>query len=492
MADKLKPNNLAQSKVIKKEDGMNPAVKAALILTGTGLAVSLLNKSKKGTSKPIPTSPDSVRQKNFDTVGASVAAKDSGGSELLSDVRNSLSSRGSHSLDLLLSLSLFPLFTGILKKGLSLVRQGILVNEEDLRFFFYHQFYYKSRIDCNSGRLFPTDVMIQHTASFFTSSNNGNAKVFGSDEIGKSYGGGLDKDGTEPNAFWSREIVPFILDARNPEYMGTNKEIPYDMFRYPGHDSSVYLPKLEYNRGSGSRGPVVPIPDNEPRRFIYPFKSKGDNWLYARGQFIQTILDEHVTDWKVYEDGYLSNTCAEPFFLDNIISVHELLDSSPLLHQNSLGYYSNTVYHEVTDYESLLFGLANGEGVMSLPSMAFTDIIDMFAISPNTSKCSVFRSADGTQLGHAINLPYSAVSATPTEPFYLNDGPTNIAHVFTRLADQIANRLLRDNGQELTEPNFIAYRNTPHRDFDGTEWKKPLFLAAQMVHSYFNTKPRRG
>lgn len=432
------------------EDGSSTSSKTPLIIGGVLLSMLLLfGRIASSRSKPKPhTGGGDGKGPNLAAIWTSM--NNASDIDLFLSTRRAMNASSSHGLDLLLSLSTYPLLTSTVRQVLLGVAAGALNTIEDIRLALYVNLYTRVCLDCSVAPFFG-GTMIGHSANFLTNTNAGQSVNY--KDLVQNYPAYPYVKTANSDIFWAR-YCEFVDVGKNgpiwqvPAVHRVDRILdpsPHDTLNKP-HDNSVdpirWFPDLNYKS-------QIPIASTGSATSFIDTMRRNTEGGYSSAFFLNMA---HPSGWLDDEDFYLR--------MESImISINE--DSA-----------LNTIRPEnfnPSNQNELISALVNGNTVMPIPCSDFQQIETYFAElrRPNLAALTTMVDVDGTIFGHRIKLNDNTQVETSL----------TLVQLCFKLCDalvfrSIAHSINSQNG--FIGDGKLHLMNAP--SIDSTQWAHPLFV----------------
>lgn len=388
-------------------------------------------------------------------------------------VRSSLNASSMHTLDLLLSLSIYPLMTSTLIKTIKLIEDGTFKTQQDARVYMYMNLFTKARKD-NTKIPAVSIPMIGHRATFLTGSNTG----FNTEEF-KWWTHDFNKfmPGTVYNGvnYMVRSTVPFPLTDENPLFK-VNPPIGYRLVQFPYQ--SQPCDKWDKNE--------LKLTDH-----LIPNLFDKDGISLCSSTAVGVVISDLIrSDYNEYSDGYKLNIANPASWLDDPSFYLDSTFYSPIINQNSAAYFVTSNGSTVKTETDFINGLVNSNSVLPLPSDSFMELSLRFAAFENGYGSLVtYFDTDGAEFGHYADLKASANHWAPDRMSNINT-PSNIAQLAFSIIDELLLSVLDHSASNQNNHFPLSFMNSVNfSSIADTEWKDPLFPVEMRRYTYTYFEP---
>lgn len=471
---KQNSDSVLETADLQKDSSRSSA--APIIGAALGLMLLLLI-SRKG-SKPEtqdPGSNDDPDLKNFIQSVSNVKAQTS--STFFYSVRSSLNSTAIHDLDLLLSISVYPLMTSTITKAINALKNGDLVSYEDVRLFVFMNLFMKIRKD-RSGVPFTSQALIGHRASFLISSNagfNASETMFWKEDIMR-FTPGFVYNGIN---YMVRSNVPFPLTDENPLY-GVNPPQGFRLVQFP----LGAQPSDKWNQ----------LVQTSTQDHLIPNLRREDGSLLSSSHKVEEFILSNIrSNPSEYSEGYFMNIAKESGWLEKPDFYLNLDTSTLSIDNNSNAYFVLSSGLKVKTESEFINALVNSNTLLPLAHESFYDISRRFADFEGAYGAVVtFFGTSETVFGHHLDIGSSTDhwAADRTSTTRTN---TNFAQLGLEIIDPILRAVVRHSRQTANQffPSS-SLQDFQDDDLSTTEWKDPLFVVEIRKHVYFKLLPDPG
>lgn len=465
----------SSSDSIELEPKRESSKSIAAPLIGAALGGLFLLFVLRNRSSSVPNNPDLADDpdlKNFKEAVSNITFLSS--PNFFYNVRSSLNSTSIHDLDLLLSISIYPLLTSTVTRAISAMKNGSLKTFDDVRLYVFMNLFMKIRKD-RSTVPFIQQAVIGHRATFLTSSNaafDANDLMFLKYDI-MSLTPGSVYNGVN---YMVRSTVPFPLHDDNPLY-AVNPPQGYRLVQFP----LAYQPSDKWNQ----------VYQTVTEDHLYPNLRNSDNSSLASSSAVESfILDSIRSDPSEYYDGYFLNIAKSSGWLEEDDFYLHISKENLKISEDSNAYFVLASGLKVKTESEFINALVNSNTLLPLAHSSFYDISQRFAsFEGNYGSIITLFGTSETVFGHFLDLSYSGDHWSADRMRHTNT-LTNFAQLGLEILDPIIRSALRHSrfvaNNYFPQDSFVDFIDD---DISSSIWKNPLFVVEMRKHVYLKPRP---
>lgn len=468
--DYIKKQN-SGSDSVESESKKESSRSSVAPIIGVALGSFFLLLVLRNRSNSVPNNPDLTDDPNLRNFREAVSNITSSSSlNFFYNVRSSLNSASIHDLDLLLSISLYPLLTSTVTRAINAMKNGNLKTFDDVRLYVFMNLFMKIRKD-RSTVPFTQQALIGHRASFLISSNAGfdaSETVSWKSDIMSSTPGFI-YNGV---SYMVRSTIPFPMNDDNPLY-GVKPPEGYRLVQFP----LGYQPSDKWNQSYQS----------DTADHLYPNLRNSDNSSLASSSTVESfILNSIRSDPSEYSDGYFLNIAKSSGWLEEDDFYLDLSKENLKISEDSNAYFVLTSGLKVKTESEFINALVNSNTLLPLAHSSFYDISQRFASLEETYRGIVtFFGISESVFGHYLDLRGSGDHWSADRMVHTNT-LSNFAQLGLKILDPIIRSALRHSrstaNNYFPQDSFVDFIDD---DISSSIWKDPLFVVEVRKHVRF-------